>query len=80
MNILSEIRHRALAPTPPFFQKLKKAGMILAAVGTAVLSAPVTLPALLVSLAGYAVTAGTVLVSISQLTVDEHAGYLPAMD
>ncbi|WPR76045.1 hypothetical protein [Algoriphagus sp. NG3] len=39
--------------------------------GTAVLTAPGTIPAVLLTYAGYAVTAGTVLISISQLTVDE---------
>ncbi|UZD22314.1 hypothetical protein PBT90_06220 [Algoriphagus halophytocola] len=71
MNILSEIKQRASAPTPPFFQMLKKAGLLIAAVGTAVLTAPGMVPELLLEYAGYAITAGTVLVSISQLTVDE---------
>ncbi|MEB2787178.1 hypothetical protein [Algoriphagus persicinus] len=73
MNILAEVKDRALAPTPPFFQKLKKAGLIIAAIGTAVLTAPGTVPAILLAYAGYAVTAGTVLVTISQLTVDDGA-------
>ncbi|SFU02011.1 hypothetical protein SAMN04489724_3355 [Algoriphagus locisalis] len=71
MNILTEVKQRATAPTPPFFQKVKKAGLIIAAIGTAVLTAPGTVPAILLTYAGYAITAGTVLVSISQLTVDE---------
>ncbi|TXE02117.1 hypothetical protein [Algoriphagus aquimarinus] len=73
MNILTEIKDRALAPTPPFFQKVKKAGLIIAAIGTAVLTAPGLEPAVLLAYAGYAVTAGTVLVTISQLTVDDGA-------
>ena len=73
MNLLTEVKDRALAPTPPFFQKLKKAGLIIAAIGTAVLTAPGMVPAVLLAYAGYAVTAGTVLVTISQLTVDDGA-------
>ena len=73
MNILTEISTRASAPTPPFFQKLKKAGLIIAAIGTAVLTAPGSIPAMLLTYAGYAVTAGTVLITISQLTVDDGA-------
>ena len=73
MNILTEMKDRALAPTPPFFQKLKKIGLIIAAIGTAVLTAPGLVPAVLLAYAGYAVTAGTVLVIISQLTVDDGA-------
>ncbi|WPR77488.1 hypothetical protein [Algoriphagus sp. NG3] len=71
MNILTELSSRATAPTPPFFQRVKKIGLIIAAVGTAVLTAPGTIPAVLLTYAGYAVTTGTVLISISQLTVDE---------
>ncbi|RAI85611.1 hypothetical protein [Algoriphagus yeomjeoni] len=73
MNILTEVKQRAIAPTPPFFQKVKKAGLIIAATGTAILTAPGMVPAVLLAYAGYAVTAGTVLVTISQLTVDDGA-------
>lgn len=71
MNTIDEIRYRATAPTPPFFQFLKKAGLIIAAVGIAVITAPGAVPAILLAYAGHAVTAGTILVTISQLTVDE---------
>ena len=71
MIILTEVKNRALAPTPPFFQLLKKVGLLIAAIGTAVLTAPGLVPELLLSYAGYAITAGTVLVSICQLTVDD---------
>ena len=71
MNIINEITSRASAPTPIFFQKVKKIGLIIAAIGTAVLTAPGVVPAVLLTYAGYAITAGTVLVSIAQLTVDE---------
>lgn len=71
MNILSEVKSRAMAPTPPFFQLLKKIGLIIAAIGLAVLTAPGAVPDILIAYAGHAVTAGTILVSICQLTVDE---------
>ncbi|OOG69937.1 hypothetical protein [Algoriphagus sp. A40] len=71
MNLLSEVKTRALAPTPPFFQLLKKAGLLIAAVGMAIMTAPGLVPELIQQAAGYAITAGTILVSICQLTVDE---------
>lgn len=71
MNILTEVQARAMAPTPPFFQLLKKAGLLIAAVGIAVMTAPGLVPELIQQVAGYAITAGTILVSICQLTVDE---------
>jgi len=52
---------------------MKKAGLIIAAIGTAVLTAPGMVPAVLLAYAGYAMTSGTVLVTISQLTVDDGA-------
>lgn len=71
MNLITEIKDRALAPTPPFFQLLKKVGLILAAIGTAVISAPGFVPEIIQVYAGHAITAGTILVTICQLTVDE---------
>lgn len=71
MNILNEIASRASAPTPVFFQQIKKIGLIIAAIGTAVITAPGSIPGFLLTYAGYAFTAGTVLVSIAQLTMDE---------
>ncbi|MBN7813443.1 hypothetical protein J0A68_20980 [Algoriphagus sp. H41] len=71
MNLISEVKSRALAPTPPFFQLLKKVGLIIAAVGTTVLAAPGHVPEILLDYAAHAVTAGTILVGICQLTVDE---------
>ena len=71
MNILTEISTRMNAPTPPFFQIIKKTGLLIAAVGMAILTAPGLVPEILQEYAGYAITAGTILVSICQLTVDE---------
>jgi hypothetical protein len=71
MNTIDEIQYRASAPTPPFFQKLKKVGLLIAALGLAVMTAPGLVPEVLQEYAGYAITAGTILVSICQLTVDE---------
>lgn len=73
MNLITEVKTRALAPSPPFFQLLKKAGLLIAAIGTAVLTAPGAVPEILQAYAAHAVTAGTILVSICQLTVDDTA-------
>ena len=71
MNLLNEVKNRAFAPTPPFFQHLKKVGLLIAAVGLAVMTAPGLVPEILQQYAGYSITAGTILVSICQLTVDD---------
>jgi hypothetical protein len=64
MNIIQ----RAQAPTPSFFKKLRNIGLTLAAISTAIVTAPIALPAAVISLAGYAAVAGSVLSAVSQIT------------
>jgi hypothetical protein len=65
MNLLD----RVVSPTPAFFQKLRSIGLALAAISGAIIAAPVTLPAIVVTVAGYLAVAGTVLSAVSQITV-----------
>lgn len=69
MNIID----RAQAPTPNFFKTLRTVGLILVAISGSVLTAPIALPAVLISAAGYIAVAGTVLSAVSQVTVDDNA-------
>lgn len=62
---------RVKAPTPKFFKILRNVGLTLAAVSGAVLAAPVALPAVVVTVAGYVGVAGGVLTTVSQTTVDD---------
>lgn len=55
--------------TPKFFKKVRNTGLTVAAVGTAILSAPVVLPVVLLKIAGYLAVAGTVASAISQTAV-----------
>ena len=64
MNIIQ----RAKAPTPLFFKTLRNIGIAVAAVGTAIITAPVSLPAVVVSVAGYLTVAGGVISAVSQIT------------
>jgi hypothetical protein len=66
---MKNIIDRAKAPTPKFFRVLRNVGLTLAAVGGALLSAPVTLPAAIVTAAGYLIVAGTVATTVSQTAV-----------
>lgn len=68
MNIID----RAQAPTPKFFKVLRSIGLIVAAAGAAILTAPVALPAAVVTAGGYLAVAGSVLSAISQVTVDDN--------
>jgi uncharacterized membrane protein HdeD (DUF308 family) len=72
MNIIK----RAQAPTPKLFRVLRNAGLVLAAVGGVLLTAPVSLPAGLISLGGYLTVAGGVLSAVSQITVTDTAKFL----
>lgn len=61
---------RAKAPTPRFFRILRTIGLSLAAAGAAVFTAPLALPAAIVTAAGYIALAGTVATAVSQVTVE----------
>lgn len=67
MNVIK----RAQAPTPKFFKVLRNIGIVLASVGGLILTAPVALPATVVTVGGYLVLGGGVLSAVSQVTVDD---------
>ncbi len=69
MNLVERIK----APTPKFFKILRSIGLALLAISGTIVAAPVALPAVVVSAAGYLVVAGGVISAISQITVDENA-------
>ena len=64
------IKDRLASPTPAFFKKVRNIGLILGAVGGALLAAPVALPAMVLTVAGYLVTAGLVASAVSATAVD----------
>lgn len=60
------IQERISSPTPPFFVKLRNWGLALAAISGAILTTPIALPPLLVTIAGYVAVAGTVASAVAQ--------------
>ncbi len=64
MNLIERIK----APTPPFFKRLRNVGLVLTAVSTAILMAPISLPVFLTTFAGYATIAGSAISAVSQIT------------
>lgn len=68
---MNKIVKRVKAPTPKFFKTIRTIGITLAAVGGAVIAAPVALPTAIISVAGYLIVAGGVLSAVSQVTVEE---------
>lgn len=67
MNIVQ----RAKEPTPKFFKKLRNIGIALATISAAIITAPVSIPAGIVTAAGYLGVAGAVATTVSQLTTGE---------
>lgn len=60
---------RIQAPTPKWFKTLRAIGLALAAIGGAIVAAPVALPAGVVTVAGYIGLAGGVITAVSQTAV-----------
>ncbi len=69
MNLIE----RAKAPTPRLFRVLRTIGLALLAVSGSIVAAPITLPTLVLTIAGYVAVAGGVLSAVSQITVDSDA-------
>lgn len=63
------LAQRLNSPTPKFFKVLRTIGLSLAAAAGAILTAPVAVPAAVITLAGYLVVVGGVLTAVSQTTV-----------
>jgi hypothetical protein len=66
---MKKVVNRLKLPTPRFFQKLRNVAVGAAAVGAALLAAPMALPAILVKIAGYLTVAGSVAGGVSQAAV-----------
>ena len=57
---------RVVSPTPKWFKQLRNIGITVSAVGAVIVSAPLSLPATLVTIAGYMILAGGVMGAVSQ--------------
>lgn len=68
MVMMKETRKRWKSDTPAFFRKVIKIGLTVGAIGGAILTAPITLPAGIISLGGYMVVAGLVSAGVAKTT------------
>lgn len=57
---------RLNAPTPKFFRVLRNVGLGLAAAGGILVASPIAIPALVVTIGGYMIVAGSVATAVSQ--------------
>ena len=64
-----KVKDRVKAPTPKFFRVLRTVGVVLGTIAGVLATAPVSLPAGLVTVAGYLAVAGGVVSAVSQATV-----------
>ena len=67
---MKTVIERAMSPTPTFFRKLRNIGLVLAAISAALLTAPVSLPAAVVTVAGYLAVASSVVSAVSQTAME----------
>lgn len=66
---MKKVIDRMQAPTPKFFRILRNAGIALTAVSSVLATAPVALPAAIVTVAGYLAVAGGIASAVSQAAV-----------
>lgn len=65
---MENLKDRLKAKVPEFWKKVQKVGIIAGVIGGALLAAPVSLPATLITGATYLVVIGTTTATLSQLT------------
>jgi hypothetical protein len=66
---MSNVINRMSDKTPKFFRLLRTIGIALAAASGTVLAAPIALPAIVTTIAGYLAVAGSVMGAVSQTAV-----------
>lgn len=66
-----ELLNRIVAPTPPFFRKVRNVGLLLTAIASAIFGLPVELPVCISEIAGGIAIAGTVMAGLGQTAIKE---------
>lgn len=65
---MENLKERWQSKTPDFWKKVRRVGVIAGIIGGAILTAPISLPASIVTGASYLVVIGTTTATLSQLT------------
>lgn len=63
---MKELIRKLQGPTPRFFRRIRNAGQVLTGISGAVRTAPVALPAALITAAGYLALAGAVASALAR--------------
>ena len=67
-----KLTKRYTKKTPKFFRTLRNIGIALATAGGIIIAAPISLPAIVISVATYLTVAGTVATAVSQAVVSDN--------
>jgi len=67
MNIIDRLK----SPTPKFYRVLRNIGLGLVAAGGVLVTAPVAIPAMIVTVGGYLIVAGSVATAVAQTVVEK---------
>jgi hypothetical protein len=67
MNIIDRLK----SPTPKFYRVLRNIGLGLVAAGGVLVTAPVAIPAVIVTVGGYLIVAGSVATAVAQTVVEK---------
>jgi len=66
---MKKVIERIQEPTPKFFKKIRNLGLLLTAVSGVIATAPVSLPAVVITVSGYLAVAGGIASAISQTAI-----------
>jgi len=58
--------NRMASSTPKWFQWIRNAGILLTGIGTAIVSLPLSLPAIVTTIGAYLIVGGSVAAAVSQ--------------
>lgn len=66
---MKKLIQRIKEPTPKFFKKIRNIGLVMTAISGVLVTSPIALPTLVVSVAGYLAVAGGIASAVSQTAV-----------
>ena len=66
---MKKVIERIQEPTPKFFKTIRNLGLLLTAVSGVIATAPVSLPAVVITVSGYLAVAGGIASAISQTAI-----------
>lgn len=69
---MNNLKERWNAKTPKFWKRVQRIAIIAGTIAGIIIAAPVTLPAALITVAGYVAVVGTAVATTTQLTKEDN--------